>query len=101
MPMYHVHVPRSKGQPCTLVTDDQAPRPRKTLWLATFYLCIPVGFALGYVLGGVVHGALGWHGDWRVAFLLVSGAMAPFVVFLLLVRDPLDLAGTLRCCFPC
>lgn len=78
-----------------LSTDDQAPRARKTLWLATFYLFIPVGFALGFVLGGVVHGVLGWHGDWRVAFLLAGAAMVPFAAFLLFVRNPLDLAGTL------
>lgn len=74
-------------------TDDRAPAARKTLWLATFYLCIPVGFALGYVLGGVVHGSLGWDGDWRIAFVAESTAMLPFVLFLLLVRNPVDLAG--------
>ncbi len=63
------------------------------MWLATFYLCIPAGFAFGYVLGGIVHGSMGWQGDWRMAFVLESMAMLPFVLFLLLVRNPIDLAG--------
>lgn len=27
---------------------------QKTIWLAIFYMCIPTGFALGYVYGGLV-----------------------------------------------
>ena len=27
---------------------------QKTAWLSLFYMCIPVGMALGYVYGGVV-----------------------------------------------
>ena len=40
-------------------------RARKFTW---FYLAIPVGSALGYGLGGVVAGALGW----RAAFLIAG-----------------------------
>lgn len=27
---------------------------QKTAWLAIFYMCIPSGYALGYVYGGLV-----------------------------------------------
>lgn len=27
---------------------------QKTAWLAIFYMCIPTGYALGYVYGGLV-----------------------------------------------
>jgi MFS transporter, Spinster family, sphingosine-1-phosphate transporter len=36
--------------------------------LSLFYAAIPVGSALGYVLGGQI---TGWTGDWRWAFLVV------------------------------
>lgn len=70
-------------------TDDNAPAERKTLWLATFYLCMPVGYAVGYIFGGVVGVGLGW----RAAFLLEALAMIPLVLFCLLV-PPIDLKGT-------
>ena len=57
--------------------DDYAPPSRKTTWLATFYLCIPLGIAFGFMYGGVVGSALGW----RWAFILESVAMAPVVAF--------------------
>jgi hypothetical protein len=31
--------------------DDYAPVKEKATWFATFFLCIPVGFALGYITG--------------------------------------------------
>ena len=37
--------------------DDFAPPGRKTLWLAAFYLCIPLGVAGGVMFGGAVAGA--------------------------------------------
>lgn len=30
------------------------PLNQKTAWLAIFYMCIPTGYALGYVYGGLV-----------------------------------------------
>ena len=43
--------------------DDGAPPQQKSLWLASLFLCIPVGFALGYFFGGVVSpGGFGWWG---------------------------------------
>ena len=68
--------------------DDNAPAVAKTRWLATFYLCIPVGYALGYVFGGLVAGPLGW----RAAFLLEAAAMLPFLAFCTFA-PALDLRG--------
>jgi len=34
--------------------DDYAPKEHKTRWLAVFYACIPVGYALGFLYGGLV-----------------------------------------------
>lgn len=79
--------------------DDTAPPARKSRWLATFYLCIPVGYASGYILGGLIAPALGW----RAAFLLEAAAMVPFAAFCA-VGPSLDLkgkqprTGNLHCC---
>eukprot|EP00887_Chlorella_sp_A99_P000167 scaffold13.g167.t1 len=69
--------------------DDNAPPEQKTLWLGIFYMCIPSGYALGYIYGGLVGSAWGW----RAAFLLESAAMVPFVAFCLLA-PPIDIRGT-------
>ncbi|GAB4820150.1 hypothetical protein N2152v2_007196 [Parachlorella kessleri] len=55
--------------------DDNAPPDKKTRWLAVFYLCIPTGYALGYIYGGL------------------GCAMLPFVVFCLRA-PPIDIRGT-------
>lgn len=68
--------------------DDTAPPAQKSRWLAAFYLCIPVGYAAGYILGGLIAPALGW----RAAFLLEAAAMLPFAAFCA-VGPPLDLRG--------
>ncbi|CAK9865801.1 unnamed protein product [Sphagnum jensenii] len=57
--------------------DDGAPPAQSSAWLALFYMCIPVGIALGYVFGGVVGGSLGW----RSAFWIESLLMLPFAIF--------------------
>mmetsp|Transcript_6270 Transcript_6270/g.13766 ORF Transcript_6270/g.13766 Transcript_6270/m.13766 type:complete len:518 (+) Transcript_6270:206-1759(+) len=69
--------------------DDCAPAKNKTKWFAAFYLCIPVGFALGYIVGGVVAAQL----SWRWAFIFEAIFMVPFVLFVSLVQ-PLQLHGT-------
>ena len=52
-------------------------------------LCAHAGYALGYIFGGLVGGALGW----RAAFLIEAAAMLPFVVFCLRA-PPLNLRGS-------
>ena len=74
--------------------DDVAPPGRKTLWLAMFYLCIPLGVAGGVMFGGAVAGApesahaLGW----RWAFGLEAVTMAPVALFCL-ASGPVPMRG--------
>ncbi|EFJ49042.1 hypothetical protein VOLCADRAFT_59957 [Volvox carteri f. nagariensis] len=69
--------------------DDFAPAAQKTRWFAAFYLCIPVGFAAGYIFGGLVSAVT----TWRWAFVCEGLAMVPFVVFVL-TAQPLSLKGS-------
>ncbi|XP_010520571.1 PREDICTED: probable sphingolipid transporter spinster homolog 2 [Tarenaya hassleriana] len=68
--------------------DDNAPVDQKTAWISIFYMCIPTGYALGYVYGGLVGDAL----HWRAAFLGEAILMLPFAV-LCFVMKPLQLKG--------
>ncbi|XP_059445912.1 probable sphingolipid transporter spinster homolog 2 isoform X2 [Corylus avellana] len=68
--------------------DDNAPATQKTAWLAIFYMCIPTGYALGYVYGGLV----GDYLNWRYAFWVEAILMLPFAV-LGFVMKPLQLKG--------
>lgn len=68
------------------LVDDAAPPHRKSLMLATLFLCIPVGFSLGYIWGSVVALALGW----RAVFLLEAALMAPLAATCLLLPRPVD-----------
>ncbi|KAI3961743.1 hypothetical protein MKW92_018555 [Papaver armeniacum] len=68
--------------------DDNAPVARKTFCLGLFYMCIPVGIALGYVYGGFVAS----HLNWRCAFFGEAILMLPFVL-LCFFMEPLQLKG--------
>ncbi|WJX26419.1 hypothetical protein P8452_15342 [Trifolium repens] len=68
--------------------DDNAPASRKTAWLAIFYMCIPSGYALGYIYGGFV----GSHFGWRYAFWIEAILMLPFAILGFLMK-PLHLKG--------
>ncbi|CAI8591325.1 unnamed protein product [Vicia faba] len=68
--------------------DDNAPASQKTAWLAVFYMCIPLGYALGYIYGGLV----GSHFGWRYAFWIESILMLPFAISGFLMK-PLELKG--------
>ncbi|XP_023530643.1 probable sphingolipid transporter spinster homolog 2 isoform X2 [Cucurbita pepo subsp. pepo] len=68
--------------------DDNAPADKKTSWLGVFYMCIPTGYAIGYLYGGSV----GQHLGWRYAFWGEAILMVPFVV-LGFVLKPLQLKG--------
>jgi predicted MFS family arabinose efflux permease len=59
------------------IISDLFPRERRGRMLAFFYVAIPVGSALGYVLGGLVGARFGW----RAAFFLAG---APGIVLGLL-----------------
>ena len=66
------------------IIDDIAPAEKKGRWLAWFYLAIPVGSAIGYLLGGFIEARLGW----RAAFTLVGGPGAVLAITCALIRDP-------------
>ncbi|XP_038708135.1 probable sphingolipid transporter spinster homolog 2 isoform X2 [Tripterygium wilfordii] len=68
--------------------DDNAPVSQKTAWLAIFSMCIPTGYALGYIYGGLV----GSHFNWRYAFWGEAILMLPFAI-LGFVMKPLQLKG--------
>jgi len=56
--------------------DDVAPPQAKAKWLAIFFLCIPSGFALGFLYGGLVASSLGW----RFAFFIEAALATPFIL---------------------
>lgn len=65
--------------------SDMYPEGRRGRVLSIFYLAIPAGTAIGYLMGGYV----GHHYGWRAPFLV--GAIPGFVLALLLffVREPI------------
>jgi MFS family permease len=66
-----------------LITD-LFPKERRGRVLAWFYVAIPVGSALGYLLGGVLGQRYGWH----AAFLLVGVPGLLLAVPIALLRTP-------------
>jgi MFS family permease len=67
----------------SLVSDYYRP-DRRGRALAIFYAAIPVGSALGYVLGGAINARFGW----RWAFFLAGAPGAALAFALLFLRDP-------------
>lgn len=59
-------------------------KERRGRVLSYFYLAIPVGSAIGYLLGGL----LGYHFGWRSAFLLVGAPGLFLAVAVWFLRDP-------------
>jgi MFS family permease len=68
---------------------DYFPRERRGRVLAYFYLAIPVGSALGYLLGGNIGQRLGWH----AAFLLVGLPGLILALPVMALREPRRGAG--------
>lgn len=66
------------------IIDDLFPPERKGSALSTFYLAIPIGYALGYILGG----ALAEHWDWRTAFFVVGAPGIFLALSVLLIAEP-------------
>ena len=64
--------------------SDFYPPDRRARALGVFYAAIPVGTALGYVLGGAVGQTYGW----RAAFFLAGAPGALLGLSLLLLREP-------------
>lgn len=66
------------------IIDDLTPPDRKGKALAVFYLAIPLGFALGYMLGGTI----GKHWGWRAAFFVPGGPGVVLALSCLLIAEP-------------
>ncbi len=64
--------------------SDFFPKERRGQILSWFYVAIPVGSALGYLLGGVLGQRYGWH----AAFLLVGVPGLLLAIPLALLRTP-------------
>lgn len=63
---------------------DFFPKARRGRVLAWFFLAIPVGSALGYLLGGVLGQRFGWH----AAFLMVGTPGLLLAIPLWFLREP-------------
>jgi MFS family permease len=66
------------------IIDDLTPPDKKSRTLAIFYLAIPVGSALGYVLGGFIEARWGW----RMAFFVAGGPGIALALLCLLIAEP-------------
>ncbi len=64
--------------------SDFFPKERRGRILSYFYLAIPVGSALGYLLGGVLGQNFGWH----AAFLMVGAPGLVLALVLGFLREP-------------
>lgn len=73
------------------IIDDIAPPERKGGWLAVFFAAIPVGSALGYLLGGAI---LGVTHSWRSAFFVAGGPGILLALVCLLIAEPARTDGT-------
>ncbi|MSQ95196.1 MAG: MFS transporter [Gemmataceae bacterium] len=74
------------GPVAPTVIADLFPVSKRGSVMALFYAAIPVGSALGYVLGGVVTHLAG--GDWRWAFYVVVPPGLLLGLWCFLMRDP-------------
>ncbi|MES1210525.1 MAG: MFS transporter, partial [Pseudomonadota bacterium] len=66
------------------LVSDFYPAARRGRALSIFYAAIPVGSALGYVLGGAINARFGW----RWAFFLAGMPGLALALLLLFLRDP-------------
>jgi MFS family permease len=66
------------------IIDDLTPPASKGRALAIFYLAIPVGSALGYVVGGFIEARWGW----RSAFYICGGPGLVLALTCLLIAEP-------------
>jgi MFS family permease len=76
------------------IIDDLTPLHRKGTALSVFYLAIPLGYALGYILGGTIakhwQAAMGdaWPHGWQMAFFVVGGPGVLLAMTCLLIVEP-------------
>jgi MFS family permease len=72
------------GPAAPTIIADLYPVARRGTVLAWFYVAIPVGSALGYVVGGAVGASLGW----RWAFYIVTIPGVALGIWSLFMKDP-------------
>jgi MFS transporter, Spinster family, sphingosine-1-phosphate transporter len=63
---------------------DYYPKDRRGRVFAFFYAAIPIGSALGYILGGFMDARFGW----RAAFMVAGGPGLLLALFVLGILDP-------------
>jgi MFS family permease len=66
------------------IIDDIAEPSKRNRWLAIFYVAIPVGAALGFLVGGQLEKYFGW----RSAFFIAGGPGLVVAILVLLIREP-------------
>lgn len=64
--------------------EDYTPKDMKSRVMAVFLLAVPVGSALGYLLGGVLHEAIGW----RKAFWVIGAPGLLLAVMMFFIKEP-------------
>lgn len=74
------------------IIDDIAPASQKGRWLAIFYAAMPIGSALGYLVGGAVEHTRGW----RAAFFVAGGPGLLLAILCLLIAEPARSASATR-----
>ncbi len=71
---------------------DFFPKEERGRIISCFYLAIPVGSALGYLLGGIIGQRYGWH----AAFFLVGAPGLLLALPVWFLREPAPVAGKIR-----
>jgi MFS family permease len=66
------------------IIDDLTPLDRKGRAFAVFFLALPLGYAIGYILGG----AIGSRWGWRSAFFGCGGPGIVLALSCLLIEEP-------------
>lgn len=76
------------------IIDDVTPAERKGSALSIFYLAVPLGYALGYILGGQItqqwedHMGHDLIAGWRASFLFVGGPGIALALTCLAIAEP-------------
>jgi MFS transporter, Spinster family, sphingosine-1-phosphate transporter len=66
------------------IIDDLSEPAHKNRFLSIFYVAIPIGSALGFVIGGRLEHAFGW----RTAFFIAGGPGVVLALLTLLIAEP-------------
>lgn len=66
------------------IIDEIADAKNKNRWLSIFYVAIPVGSALGFLLGGLLEHRFGW----RSAFFIAGGPGLALALVTVFIAEP-------------